>query len=101
MPRKKLKKAGETVKRIHEGEEGWAMNLSNYDTTKQAAETIGVGQEHIGKLMGRRKLKGIKLVHDWLVFAPSIENYQETKSPRDRATLACNSDTIDKVNRQG
>ncbi|MBI5651468.1 MAG: helix-turn-helix domain-containing protein [Chloroflexi bacterium] len=60
------------------------MNLRKYVTTRQAAVMLGVGQEHIRKLLSASKVKGIKLGHDWLVFAPSMEKYFETKSNRGR-----------------
>lgn len=58
--------------------------LSQYVTTKQAAEMLGVGQEHIRKLLNTGRVSGVKLGHDWLVFAPSIQKYTETRSKRGR-----------------
>lgn len=59
-------------------------NFSDYITTKRAAVILGVQQEHIRKLLGSGKVKGIKLGHDWMVYAPSLEKYFETKSPKGR-----------------
>lgn len=59
-------------------------DLSKYVTTKQAAVMLGVGQEHIRKLLIRSKVKGMHLGRDWLVFVPSLEKYMSTKSPKGR-----------------
>ncbi len=58
--------------------------LSNYVTTRQAADILGVTQQHVALLIGRGKLQGTKLDYAWLVFRPSIEQYQKTKSAKGR-----------------
>lgn len=58
--------------------------MTNYITTKQAADLLGVGQRHILHLLTIGKVKGIKLGHDWVVFAPSLSSYHKTKSPKGR-----------------
>ncbi len=60
------------------------MNLSNYVTTARAAEILGVSSNHIRLLLGREKLKGVRLGHEWLVFVPSIEKYVKSKSTKGR-----------------
>jgi excisionase family DNA binding protein len=67
-----------------EKDDPMAKDLAKYVTTKQAAEMLGVGQEHIRKLLNASKVGGIKPGHDWLVFLPSMEKYTETKSKRGR-----------------
>jgi excisionase family DNA binding protein len=59
-------------------------NLTKYVTTRKAAELLGVKQDHIRKLLGMDKIKGRRLGHDWIVFAPSLEKYLATKSKRGR-----------------
>jgi len=81
MPRPKRQDRRSEIRTLGDQDE---MNLSKYVTTKQAAVMLGVGQEHIRKLLSASKVKGIKLGHDWLVFAPSMEKYVETKSNRGR-----------------
>jgi excisionase family DNA binding protein len=69
-----------------EGQEGDddMTNLTKYVTTRKAAELLGVKQDHIRKLLGMDKIKGRRLGHDWIVFAPSLEKYLATKSKRGR-----------------
>lgn len=61
-----------------------SKDLTKYVTTKQAAEMLGVGQEHVRKLLSRGKVKGMHIGRDWVVFIPSIEKYVGTKSPKGR-----------------
>jgi excisionase family DNA binding protein len=63
-------------------------DLTKYVTTRQAAELLGVTQDHITRLLTGEKIRGIKLGHDWLVFAPSMGKYAETKSKRGRPPCA-------------
>ncbi len=66
-------------------EEGaMSKDLTQYVTTKQAAEMLGVDPSQAARLVRDGKVKGIKLGHDWLVFAPSIEHYLATKPPGGR-----------------
>lgn len=68
----------------YQEEEAMAKDLPRGVPTKQAAQMMGIGQEHIRQLLGRGKLRGIRLGHDWLVFSPSIETYLENRSPKGR-----------------
>lgn len=61
-----------------------STDLRQYVTTKQAAEMLGVATEHINRLLIEKRLQGQKLGYSWLVFIPSIEKYQATKSKRGR-----------------
>ncbi len=66
-------------------DEPMSDDLSRYVTTREAAEMLGVATEHINHLLLRGKLRGIKPGgRDWLVFTPSIEKYNETKSAKGR-----------------
>ncbi len=66
------------------GAEQGAKDLSNYATTGQAADILGVTRKHIALLLGQGKIKGIKLGHEWLVYIPSLDRYRETKSSKGR-----------------
>ncbi len=60
-------------------------DLSKYVTTKQAAEMMGVAQDHINRLLLEGKLRGIKPGGwNWLVYLPSIEKYDKNKSTKGR-----------------
>ncbi len=59
-------------------------DLTQYVTTSQAATMLGVDPSQVARLLRGGDLKGIKLGHDWLVFAPSIQKYFESKSKRGR-----------------
>lgn len=61
-----------------------SKDLTQYVTTKQAAELMGVHYSQIALLLREHRIKGIKMGHDWLVFAPSLEKYTATKSPKGR-----------------
>lgn len=65
-------------------EEPMSNDMTQYVTTEAAADLLGVSSNHIRLLLGRKKLRGMKLGHEWLVFRPSVERYQETKSPKGR-----------------
>ena len=59
--------------------------LVNHVTTRQAAELMGVDQDHVTYLLKTEKrIEGIKLGRDWLVYAPSVQQYIDTKSPKGR-----------------
>jgi excisionase family DNA binding protein len=66
------------------GDDEMRQDLSKYVTTRQAAELLGVNRFWIVRLLANEKIKGHKLGHDWIVFAPSLEKYRETKSKRGR-----------------
>ncbi len=66
------------------GEDPMSKDLTQYITTKQAAELMGVDQTHINRLLIEKRLKGFKWGHDWMIFKPSIEKYNETKSTKGR-----------------
>ena len=61
-------------------------HLAQFVTTKEAAEMLGVAQDHIRKLLGTSKMEGKKLGHDWIVYAPSLAKYLVNKSKRGRPT---------------
>ena len=62
-------------------------NLSDYLTTRQAAELLGVDRTHINRLLIDGKLKGQKIGHNWMVFRPSLEEYQPPKELGGRPRL--------------
>ena len=66
------------------GDDEMTKDLTKYVTTADAAEILGVKQDHIRKLLGKNKVTGKKLGHDWLVFTPSLEKYLANKSNRGR-----------------
>ena len=58
-------------------------DISQYVTTKQAAELLGVAQDHVNHLLITGRLRGIKPGGwHWLVFKPSITSYFKTKSSK-------------------
>ncbi len=61
-----------------------STDLTQYVTTRQAADKLGVVTDHINHLLAKGKIKGIKLGYSWLVYAPSLDEYQQTKSPGGR-----------------
>jgi excisionase family DNA binding protein len=61
-----------------------SKNLTDYVTTKQAAEMLGVLQTSIAHLLYNKKIKGIKLGGMWLIYLPSLEHYLANKSPGGR-----------------
>jgi hypothetical protein len=72
----------------HSGEaekvEEMSKDLTQYVPTGQAARMLGVSSNHIRLLLGRGKLRGVKLGHEWIVFIPSIEKYRDSKSAKGR-----------------
>lgn len=58
--------------------------LSDYVTTRQAAEMLGVVTDHINHLLAKQKIKGIKMGYSWLVYLPSLDEYVKTRSPGGR-----------------
>ncbi len=58
--------------------------LSDYITSKQAADILGVTRNHIDLLLARGKIKGVRIGILWMVHLPSLENYSKIKSPRGR-----------------
>ncbi len=65
-------------------EEAMSKDLTQYVTTEKAAELLGVSSNHVRLLLGRGKLMGTKLGHEWIVYVPSVAKYQEAKSPQGR-----------------
>lgn len=63
-----------------------SKDLTQYVTTKQAAEMLGVTQNHVSLLIDRRKIRGTKIGFSWLVYVPSVQKYLETKAPSGRPT---------------
>ncbi len=61
-----------------------SKDLTQYVTSKQAAEMMGVVTDHVYRLIEGEKLKTIRLGHEWLIYVPSIEKYRRTKSKRGR-----------------
>lgn len=55
--------------------------LSDYVTTKEAAELLGVDRTHINRLLRENRLRGQKLGHEWIIFRPSLTEYLQTKDP--------------------
>lgn len=66
------------------GDNEMSKDLTKYVTTRQAAELLGVETDHINHLLVAQKITGVKMGYSWLVFIPSIESYQKTKSKRGR-----------------
>ncbi len=59
--------------------------LRNLCTTQQAAETLGVTQQHIRHLIDDGRIAAVHLGHRyWVVYRPSITKYKKRKSPRGR-----------------
>jgi len=84
MPKRAAKRIRDKAIGFNEDERSMSMDLTKYVTTKQAASMLGVNRFRIVQLLLDKRIKGIKLGHDWLVFAPSVEKYIETKSKRGR-----------------
>ncbi len=87
MVTRKSKRNDNAVSPINSGteEEPMSTDLSQYVTTKQAAEMLGVAQDHINHLLLSGKLRGIKPGGwGWLVYKPSIEQYEKSRSPQGR-----------------
>lgn len=61
-----------------------SKDLTQYVTTAQAADMLGVVTEHINHLLLAGRLKGTKFGKSWMVYLPSIERYQENKAPGGR-----------------
>lgn len=62
-----------------------SKDLTQYVTTKQAAEMLGVDPDHINHLLAKNKIRGIKPGGwSWLVYVPSIERYNKLRSPKGR-----------------
>jgi excisionase family DNA binding protein len=51
------------------------LTLSDYITTKEASERLGVTQHHVRHLVVNNIVQGVKLGHDWLVSVVSLEHY--------------------------
>ena len=81
----KASRARVTAERANPKEEEMSKDLTQYVTTKQAAEMLGgVATEHINHLILDGKVKAIKFGKAWMVYVPSLRKYRETKSPKGR-----------------
>jgi len=60
------------------------MDLSQYVTTPQAAEMLGVTRFQVIHLLTIKKITGVKWARDWLIYAPSVQTYLGTKSRKGR-----------------
>jgi excisionase family DNA binding protein len=85
---------------ISKGDDEMTKDLTKYVTTRQAAEMMGVVTDHVYRLIEGDKLRSIRLGHEWLIYVPSIEKYQQTKSKRGRPPSG-SSKTLEKDNGQG
>ena len=63
---------------------GMSDALSDYVTTQQAAELLGVVRRSVNHLIADGKLKGKRMGKDWLVYRPSLEEYESNKSAAGR-----------------
>src|SRR5512135_1881898 len=81
---KPSKKRIRSASSSNDKEEAMTKDLTQYVTTKQAAEMLGVVTEHINHLLLAGRLKGTKFGKSWMVYLPSIEQYVEKKSPGGR-----------------
>jgi len=54
-------------------------NLSDYITTKEAGDRLGVTQHQARHLVANGIVQGIKLGHDWLVLVSSLEHYSKNR----------------------
>jgi excisionase family DNA binding protein len=59
-------------------------DLTQYVTTRRAADMLGVVPDHVYRLIEGKKVKSLRLGHEWLIYVPSIQRYLETKSARGR-----------------
>ncbi len=86
MPTQKKPRKVESARSQAPGEQNAPMSndLTQYVTTRQAADSLGVVTDHINHLLAKGKIKGIKLGYSWLVYVPSLEAYQKSKSPGGR-----------------
>ena len=57
-------------------------DLSDYITTQEASERLGVTADHVGHLLRAGKLKGFQLQRDWLVLKSSLERYLSHRPKR-------------------
>lgn len=63
------------------GETPMSDSLSDYVTTKEAAELLGVDRTHINRLRIEGRIRGVQLGHEWLIFRPSLQEYFQNKAP--------------------
>ena len=82
MPKSKSKSRLSVA--VTQGDDEMTKDLTKYVTTREAAEMLGVNRFWIVRLLADEKIKGRKPGHDWLVFAPSLEQYLANKSKRGR-----------------
>ncbi len=69
---------------LGEKEAPMSTDLTQYVTTRQVADSLGVVTDHINHLLAKGKIKGIKLGYSWLVYVPSLAEYQKSKFPGGR-----------------
>ncbi len=55
--------------------------LSDFISTREAADRLGVVTDHINHLLAAGKLHGKQIGRAWLVYIPSLEQYIKTKTP--------------------
>ena len=63
---------------------GMSDALSDYIPAQEAADLLGVASGHVRHLLIDGKLKGKKMGNGWIVFKPSLEEYERTKSAAGR-----------------
>jgi len=56
-------------------------SLSDYISTREAAERLGVVTDHISHLLAAEKIRGKRIGRAWLVYVPSLERYIANKPP--------------------
>lgn len=62
--------------------------LSEYVTTSEAAELMGMWVRSVRNLIKAERLKAVRVGRDWLVSKASISEYLKTKSTKGRPTKA-------------
>ncbi len=56
--------------------------LEDLCTTSQAAEILGVTQDHVLNLIYSKKIPAVQLDNTWIVHKPSLQDYLKNKSRR-------------------
>ncbi len=65
-----------------------SYDLTDYVTTPQAAELLGMKTTSVNHLLHSGRLLGIKLGRDWLIYRSSVREYVRSKSSKGRPTSA-------------
>jgi excisionase family DNA binding protein len=88
MPTKKKPATGKKASSVTRKNGGTPMSdsLSDYVTTKEAAELLGIRPDSVQHLLTSGRLKGFQVGREWLVFKPSIEEYYRTKAASGKPT---------------